>query len=154
MRRHLVLLCAALLPAGCSDGGQAPAPAPAPDALTAAVAVSPLAAAAAESAEVKVTTCNIETVAGIPLKGAISPLPAGNKVRFTGWAIDTLDHGVPMAAALRLVPAGGAAVRDVPIVIWRVRPDVAGAFGGDAAYPDSGFLVDVPTEAMAPAITT
>lgn len=141
MNKTLALLSAALLLAACSEGGKEPAATPA--------ASAPQPAASQAASAPKITTCNIETVANAPFKGAVPPLPTHGRIRFTGWAIDTEAHNVPKTAVLHLVSADGTVTRDAPIVMWRTRPDVARANGNDAAYQDSGFSVDLVTDHLA-----
>lgn len=106
MKIHLALLCADLLSSACGDGGQTTAPAL--DASTSTIAVSPSAAPAPESAEAKVATCNIETVAGVPFKGAVPPLSVGGKVRDAAY----LDSGFSVD-----VPAEGMAPGDYYVTV-------------------------------------
>lgn len=139
-KNRVVLVIMSLVVAACQPGNtpeapQEPSTAAAPAAALETPARSPLPAMG--------LACNIERVGSLDFKAGPPVVAPNGAHRLSGWFIDEAHGVVPPDGKLILLGGGDTVVRSQQIVMWRSRPDVVHAKGGQQGYSESGFAVDV-----------
>jgi hypothetical protein len=137
----------AAIASGCGVGEPPPLPpvpaAPIPKSAPApAPAIAPAAAGR--------LACNIESVDRRKFAGESLPVAADAPRRVVGWVVDVENRNVPRDAELALVAGDGSPIGSQPVRMWRARYDVVAAKGGNPAYTESGFDVDLDLSGIAP----